>query len=173
MSSSDAGGARLTKAPSGAASGISTVNPAPPSGATPATTVASEVTVMSRMRSTMPSPGSAPSTATGRVTSWPPLMAGVIMGPQQPGAVLATMWPPSRTVPSTSALGPMMPSQKRSTITVSAATPVVVAMSHPLVGALRVRPYTGRPGAEQAQPRAASPSRSRAMTMRWISLVPS
>jgi len=30
-------------------------------------------------------------TATGRVTSWPPRRAGVIIGPQQPGAVLATM----------------------------------------------------------------------------------
>ena len=53
--------------------------------------VAREVTVMSRIRITIASPTSAPSTATGSVTSCPPLMAGVIIGPQQPGAVLATM----------------------------------------------------------------------------------
>ena len=46
---------------------------------------------MSRIRMTIASPTSAPSTATGSVTSWPPLMAGVIIGPQHPGAVFATM----------------------------------------------------------------------------------
>jgi hypothetical protein len=53
--------------------------------------VASEVTEMSRIRMAMASPTSAPATATGRVTSCPPRIAGVIIGPQQPGAVLATM----------------------------------------------------------------------------------
>ncbi len=77
--------------------------------------VAIEVTSMEQIRIAIASPTSAPSTATGSVTSWPPLMAGVIIGPQQPGAVLATMWPPSRTGPSSSDDGPMMPSQKRST----------------------------------------------------------
>ena len=84
---------------------------------------------MSRIRMTIASPTSAPSTATGSVTSWPPLMAGVIIGPQHPGAVLATMCPPSRTVPTTSALGPMIPSQKRFTKTVSAALEVVRSTS--------------------------------------------
>ena len=67
--------------------------------------VASEVTEMSRMRMAIASPTSAPATATGRVTSWPPRIAGVIIGPQHPGAVLATMWPPSRTGPSISSSG--------------------------------------------------------------------
>ena len=53
--------------------------------------VASDVTEMSRMWIATASPTSAPSTSTGSVTSWPPLIAGVIIGPQQPGAVLATM----------------------------------------------------------------------------------
>jgi hypothetical protein len=77
--------------------------------------VASDVTSIERIRIAIASPTSAPSTLTGSVTSCPPLIAGVIIGPQQPGAVLATIVPPSRTVPSTSAPGPMMPSQKRST----------------------------------------------------------
>jgi len=77
--------------------------------------VATDVTSIERIRIAIASPTSAPSTFTGSVTSWPPLIAGVIIGPQQPGAVFATIVPPSRTVPSTSALGPMMPSQKRST----------------------------------------------------------
>ncbi len=80
--------------------------------------VASDVTEMSRMWIAIASPTSAPSTSTGSVTSWPPRIAGVIIGPQQPGAVLATMCPPSRTGPSISVLGPMIPSQNRSTKTV-------------------------------------------------------
>src|SRR4051812_31156806 len=47
--------------------------------------VASDVTSIERMRMASASPTSAPSTATGSVTSCPPLMAGVIIGPQQPG----------------------------------------------------------------------------------------
>ena len=77
--------------------------------------VAMEVTSIEQIRIAIASPTSAPSTATGSVTSWPPLMAGVIIGPQHPGAVLAMMCPPSRTGPSCSDEGPMMPSQKRST----------------------------------------------------------
>src|SRR5689334_3808959 len=85
---------------------------------------------MPSTRIAIASPTSAPSTATGRVTSCPPLIAGVIIGPQQPGAVLATMWPPSRTGPSISEPGPMIPSPNRSTKMVSAArTPVSTAMT--------------------------------------------
>ena len=47
--------------------------------------VAREVTAMSLMRIAIASPTSAPSTATGVQTSWPPRIAGVIIGPQQPG----------------------------------------------------------------------------------------
>ena len=47
--------------------------------------VAIEVTSMSRMRIAMASPTSAPATATGVDTSWPPRIDGVIIGPQQPG----------------------------------------------------------------------------------------
>ena len=63
------------------------------------------VTVMSRMRIATASPGSAPSTWTGWVTSWPPRRRGVIIGPQQPGAVLAMMVPPFSTGPSIGADG--------------------------------------------------------------------
>jgi hypothetical protein len=80
--------------------------------------VASDVTEISLMKMATASPTSARSTATGSVTSCPPLIAGVIIGPQHPGAVLATMCPASRTGPSISELGPMIPSQKRSTKTV-------------------------------------------------------
>ena len=45
-------------------------------------------------RSVASSPTSAPATSTGTVTSWPPLREGVIMGPQQPGALLAITCPP-------------------------------------------------------------------------------
>ena len=56
-----------------------------------------EVTVSDLIRMAMASPTSAPSTATGTVTSCPPFSSGVIMGPQHPGAVFATMNPPSLT----------------------------------------------------------------------------
>ena len=88
--------------------------------------VAIDVTEMSRMRRTTASPTSAPSTATGRVTSWPPRIAGVIIGPQQPGAVFATMWPPSATGPSISTSGPSRPSVNSSTNTVRRACWVLV-----------------------------------------------
>ena len=80
--------------------------------------VAIEVTTMSLTRIAIASPGSAPATATGRATSWPPRSRGVIIGPQQPGAVLTTMWPPSSTGPSISWLGPSTPSVNASTNTV-------------------------------------------------------
>ena len=47
--------------------------------------VAIDVTAMSLIRIAIASPTSAPSTATGRQTSWPPRIDGVIIGPQQPG----------------------------------------------------------------------------------------
>jgi hypothetical protein len=53
--------------------------------------VAIDVTAMSRIRIAIPSPTSAPATATGCATSCPPRIAGVIIGPQQPGAVFTTM----------------------------------------------------------------------------------
>ena len=58
------------------------------------------MTAMSLIRIAIPSPASAPSTATGVHTSCPPRIAGVIIGPQQPGVEFQTMWPPSATGPS-------------------------------------------------------------------------
>ena len=80
--------------------------------------VAREVTAISLMRIAIPSPGSAPSTATGVQTSWPPRIAGVIIGPQQPGVEFQTMWPPSATGPSWRTSGPSTPSVNVSTTTV-------------------------------------------------------
>ncbi len=88
--------------------------------------VTREVTWMDRMRMAMESPGSAPWTKTGCVTSCPPRMAGVSMGPQQPGAVLATMMPPSSTGPSMATSGPRMPLVKVLTKTVLFATSVLL-----------------------------------------------
>src|SRR3954447_2347967 len=80
--------------------------------------VAREVTAMSLMRMAIASPTSAPSTATGVHTSCPPRIAGVIIGPQQPGVEFQTMWPPSATRPSITESGPSVPSVKVSTTTV-------------------------------------------------------
>ena len=55
------------------------------------------------------SPTSAFSTMTGVVTSCPPRIAGVNIGPQQPGAVLATIYPPSATGPVIGTSGPKIP----------------------------------------------------------------
>src|SRR4051812_19629665 len=118
--------------------------------------VASDVTSIERMRMASASPTSAPSTAPGSVPSCPPLMAGVITGPQQPGAVLATMCPPSRTVPTTSALGPMMPSQKRSTYTVSAA---VATAGRDSMVAMRRSSHAGSVGASLRRERGAGEHR--------------
>ena len=76
---------------------------------------------MSLIRIAIASPTSAPSTATGRQTSCPPRIAGVIIGPQQPGAGFHTMWPPSATGPSISTSGPSRPSVNVSTKTVGCA----------------------------------------------------
>ena len=80
--------------------------------------VACEVTAMSLMRIAIASPTSAPWTATGVQTSCPPRIAGVIIGPQQPGVEFQTMWPPSATGPSSSTSGPSVPSVNVSTSTV-------------------------------------------------------
>ena len=80
---------------------------------------------MSRMRIAIASPTSAPATATGVETSWPPRIDGVIIGPQQPGVVLTTMWPPSATGPAIGTSGPSRPSVKVSTKTVRWAWVVV------------------------------------------------
>src|SRR3954447_3943369 len=90
--------------------------------------VALEVTAMSLMRMAIASPTSAPSTATGRHTSWPPRMDGVIIGPQQPGVEFQTMWPPSRTGPSIATSGPSSPSVNVSTNTVARASVVVAGL---------------------------------------------
>jgi hypothetical protein len=89
--------------------------------------VALDVIAMSRMRMTTASPTSAPATATGWHTSCPPRIAGVIIGPQQPGVEFHTMCPPSRTGPSIGTSGPSSPSVNVSTKTVEAACAVVVS----------------------------------------------
>src|SRR5690349_11989214 len=94
--------------------------------------VASDVTSIALMRIAIASPTSAPSTATGCATSWPPRIDGVIIGPQQPGVVLTTMWPPLATGPSIVTSGPSSPSVKVSTNTVWRAVRVSsVAISGP------------------------------------------
>ena len=80
--------------------------------------VADDVTAMSLIRITTASPTCAPSTATGRQTSWPPRIDGVIIGPQQPGVEFHTMCPPSATGPSIGTSGPSRPSVNSSTNTV-------------------------------------------------------
>ena len=80
--------------------------------------VADDVTAMSLIRIAIASPTSAPSTATGVHTSCPPRIAGVIIGPQQPGVEFHTMWPPSATGPAISTSGPSVPSVNVSTNTV-------------------------------------------------------
>ncbi len=70
--------------------------------------VAREVCSSVSMYNATASPTFAPSTRTGRVTSWPLRMEGVIIGPQQPGTVMYSMRPPSLTGPSISLLGPTM-----------------------------------------------------------------
>src|SRR5579862_2691106 len=59
--------------------------------------------------------GRAPFTATGFDTSCPPLMLGVIIGPQHPGAVRKVIDPPSLIGPSSVELGPIIPFVKTST----------------------------------------------------------
>ena len=56
--------------------------------------------------------------ATGVHTSWPPRIAGVIIGPQQPGVEFHTMCPPSATGPAIGTSGPSRPSVNVSTTTV-------------------------------------------------------
>ena len=73
---------------------------------------------MSLMRIAIASPTSAPATATGWLTSWPPRIAGVIIGPQHPGVEFQTMWPPLATGPSIGTSGPSRPLVKLSTKTV-------------------------------------------------------
>src|SRR3712207_4092221 len=89
---------------------------------------------MSLMRIATASPTSAPSTATGRQTSCPPRIDGVIIGHQQPGVEFQTMWPPSRTGPSIGTSGPSRPSVNVSTRTVRRACPVVVWSWMAMVG---------------------------------------
>ena len=76
------------------------------------------------MRIAIESPTVAPSTRTGCVTSCPPRKRGVIIGPQQPGAVLATIVPPSASGPSMGSAGSSTLLVKRSTVTVLAAARV-------------------------------------------------
>src|SRR5215211_5253424 len=81
---------------------------------------------MSLMRIAIASPTSPPATATGCATSCPPRIDGVIIGPQQPGLVLTTMWPPSSTGPSSSRSGPIRPLVNVSTKTVRCVSPTDV-----------------------------------------------
>src|SRR5690606_34517433 len=78
---------------------------------------------MSRMRMATPSPISAPTTRPGCVTSWPPRRLGVIIGPQQPGAVFAIMVPPFSTGPSIGPSGSSTLFVKLSTTTLRLAEP--------------------------------------------------
>jgi hypothetical protein len=71
--------------------------------------VTTDVTLTFLMRIAMASPGTAPATATGLVTSCPPLKEGVIIGPQHPGAVSAVIVPPLATGPTMGMLGPTKP----------------------------------------------------------------
>jgi len=84
---------------------------------------------MSRMRMMTPSPGSAPTISTGWVTSWPPRSRGVIIGPQQPGAVLAMIVPPFSTGPSIGWLGSSTLLVKPCTTTLRCAVFVGLVMS--------------------------------------------
>src|SRR4029079_12992447 len=77
--------------------------------------VASEVTSIALIRIAIASATSAPSTGNGSRTSGPPRIDGVIIGPQQPGVVLTTMWPPLATGPSIGTSGPSSPSVNGST----------------------------------------------------------
>src|SRR3954469_25710107 len=104
--------------------------------------VATEVTAMSLMRIATPSPTSAPATATGEQTSCPPRIAGVIIGPQQPGVEFQTMWPPSATGPSIAASGPSVPSVNVSTTTVRRAS-VDMAIGSPSFSAAGDRQQQG------------------------------
>ena len=79
-------------------------------------------------------PGQLTLAAAGQREQRPPRIAGVIIGPQQPGVEFQTMWPPSRTGPSIGTSGPSRPSVKVSTKTVRFASVRVfgwVAMSSP------------------------------------------
>ncbi len=80
--------------------------------------VASEVTSTSLMRIAIASPTCASATATGWLTSCPPRIDGVIIGPQQPGVEFQTMWPPLATGPSIGTSGPSRPLVKVLTKTV-------------------------------------------------------
>src|SRR5467141_2184851 len=74
------------------------------------------------------SPTLAPSTATGRVTSWPPRNSGVIIGPQQPGGTTQRMCPPSLIVAAKPRLGPTSPPVYSSTKTSSLISLSIVFM---------------------------------------------
>src|SRR4051812_7904805 len=98
---------------------------------------------MSLMRIAIASPTSAPSTATGVQTSWPPRIAGVIIGPQQPGVEFQTMCPPSATGPSISTSGPSVPSVKVSTNTVRRVVTSWIATLNPSSSAAGDRQQQG------------------------------
>ena len=120
--------------------------------------VAIEVTSMSRMRMAMASPISAPATATGVETSCPPRIDGVIIGPQHPGVVFTTMWPPSATGPAIRTSGPRRPSVKVSTKTVRWTW--VVAVGGVCVAAMRGLLRFGYPPDTGVTSASSSPARS-------------
>src|SRR5215211_1690130 len=105
--------------------------------------VASDVTSMSRIRIAIASPTRAPATATGWATSCPPRIDGVIIGPQQPGALLTTMCPPSATGPSIATSGPSKPLVNVSTSTVCRPGATAVSMSIACVAMVLL---SGQPG---------------------------
>src|SRR6266849_2385865 len=81
--------------------------------------VASESTRIDSIVIASASPTLAPSTPTGRVTSWPPRNSGVIIGPQQPGGTIQPIYPPSLIVAAKPRLGPTRPPVYSSTKTSS------------------------------------------------------
>src|ERR1700730_13022515 len=98
---------------------------------------------------TTASPGSAPAINTGRVTSCPPRIRGVIIGPQHPGAVFPTIVPPSINGPSIGFAGSKMPSVSSDTRTVrlplfgSSATFMILFLRLDLPGDLNGYQFTG------------------------------
>src|SRR5580692_9480672 len=103
------------------------------------------------MRRTTASPGIAPSTNTGRVTSCPPRIRGVIIGPQHPGAVFPTIVPPDVTGPSIGLAGSKIPSVSSETMTVLLASFLVSVMLLLLLSGFRVELTEFQPNEESKE----------------------
>src|SRR5258708_10004886 len=87
-----------------------------------------EVTLISGIRRTTAAAGIVPPQTPGRLTSCPPRILGVIIGPQHPGAVFPTIVPPDVTGPSIGLLGSKIPSVSSETMTVRRASVLVSVM---------------------------------------------